>query len=198
MNTLGRWHCRGDSNPWLPRLLLPDAAPEMSQWVLSSCCPCFADGNKSQGTPGCNGPANQQHACVGRSFHTALSPGLKLVHGTEGREEEEGECSEHRPISALGGCAGASGRLQAPGVPTPRDGCQLGGRVCHPVAGTNIELQSHSCPRRLCGAILLAQPLLLGFLFPICFPPRDVPRFDFQGQFPQGLLSQVVAEVVEE
>lgn len=37
-NTLGRWHCRGDSNPWLPRLLLPDAAPEMSQ--LSSCCPC--------------------------------------------------------------------------------------------------------------------------------------------------------------
>lgn len=131
---------------------------------------------------------------MGHSFHTALSPGLKLVHGTEGREEEEGECSELRPISALGGCAGAS----APGIATPRAGCQLGGKVCHPVTGTNIELQSHSCPRRLCGAILLAQPLLLGLLFPICFPPRDVARFDFQGQFPQGLLSQVVAEVVEE
>lgn len=44
----------------------------------------------------------------------------------------------------------------------------------------------------------LAQPLLLGFLFSVCFPPRNVPRFDFEGQFPQGLLSQVVAEIVEE
>lgn len=191
-NTLGRWHCRGDSNPCLPRLLLPDAAPEMSPGVLSSCCPCPADGNKSQGTPGCKGPANQRHACVGRSFHTALSPGLKLFDGTEGREEEEGECSEHRPISALGGCAGAA--LPPPGLAASREG----GCVTPRVTGTNIELQSHSCPRRLCGVILLAQPLLLGFLFPICFPPRDVPRFDFQGQFPQGFLSQVVAEVVEE
>lgn len=195
---LGRWHCRGDSNPWLPRLLLPDAERRRVSVCRAPAAPALRVETKSQGTPGCKGPANQHHACVGHSFHTALSPGLKLVHGTGGREEEEeeGECSERRPISALGGRAGAS----APGIATPRDGCQLGGRVCHPVTGTNIELQSHSCPRRLCGAILLAQPPspLLGFLLPVCFPPRDVAGFDFQGQFPQGLLGQVVAEVVEE
>lgn len=109
-----------------------------------------------------------------------------------------------------GGTGGGGGRVQRapadlcprrlrPALPPPGLAASWeGGCVTPCVTGTNIELQSHSCPRRLCGAILLAQPLLLGFLFPICFPPRDVPRFDFQGQFPQGLLGQVVAEVVEE
>lgn len=60
-------------------------------------------------------------------------------------------------------------------------------------------LQSHSCPRCICRAILLAHTLLLlGFLFPVCFSPRYVSRFDFERQFPQGLLSQMVAEVIEE
>lgn len=121
-------------------------------------------------------------------------PGVKA--GSWHRGMGEGGGQVQRAPADL--CPRRLRRRLAPGIPTPRDGCQLGGRVCHPVTGTNIELQSHSCPRRLCGAILLAQPLLLGFLFPICFPPCDVPRFDFQGQFPQGLLSQVVAEVVEE
>lgn len=40
--------------------------------------------------------------------------------------------------------------------------------------------------------------LLLGLLLPICFSPCYVPRFDFQRKFPQGLLCQVVAEVIEE
>lgn len=63
------------------------------------------------------------------SFHNALSPGLKLIHGTEGQEEEEeGECSEHRLISALRGPRRApvtSCLLRAPDVhpPSGEGGC---------------------------------------------------------------------------
>lgn len=60
--------------------------------------------------------------------------------------------------------------LREPDIHTPRDRCQLGGRVRHPVTGTNIELQSHSCPRCVCGAILLARTT----------PP---PRFSLLGLF---------------
>lgn len=38
----------------------------------------------------------------------------------------------------------------------PRSRCQPGERPCHPVTGTNTELQSHSCPLCACRAILLA------------------------------------------
>lgn len=48
-----------------------------------------------------------------------------------------------------------------------------------------------------CSSILIAS-LLLGFLFAVCFPPCYVPGFDLQREFPQGLLGQVVAKVVEE
>lgn len=116
---VGKVALQGRLQPWLPRLLLPDAAPEMSRWVLSSCCPCSEDGNKSQGTPGCKGPANQQHACVGHSFHTALSPGLKLVHGTEGREEEEGEC---RSLPSAAAPAPPRPAFPAPGMAASWEG----------------------------------------------------------------------------
>lgn len=38
----------------------------------------------------------------------------------------------------------------------------------------------------------------LSLLLPVCLSPRYVPRFDFEREFPQGLLGQMVAEVVEE
>lgn len=38
----------------------------------------------------------------------------------------------------------------------------------------------------------------LGLLLAVRLAPGDVPGFDLQRQLPQGLLRQVVAEVVEE
>lgn len=50
----------------------------------------------------------------------------------------------------------------------------------------------------LCEHPPCSRQLLLGLLLPVCFPPRYVPGLDFQREFPQGLLSQVVTKVVEE
>lgn len=55
--------------------------------------------------------------CLGPSFHEALSSGLKLLDGTEGREEEEGECSERWLISALSGPT-----LARPAIAASREG----------------------------------------------------------------------------
>lgn len=55
--------------------------------------------------------------CLGPSFHEALSSGLKLLDGTEGREEKEGECSERWLISALSGPT-----LARPAIAASREG----------------------------------------------------------------------------
>lgn len=46
--------------------------------------------------------------------------------------------------------------------------------------------------------VSLGGPRALGLLLAVRLAPGDVPGLDLQRQLPQGLLRQVVAEVVEE
>lgn len=44
----------------------------------------------------------------------------------------------------------------------------------------------------------LSEGEALRLLLPLCFAARDVPRLDLEREFPQRLLGEMVAEVVEE
>lgn len=76
--------------------------------------------------------------------------------------------------------------------PWGRDMCSLPGATSKVPPGLGAALGA-SLERSPC-----SRHLLLGLLLPVCFSPCYVPRFDFQRKFPQGLLRQVVAEVIEE
>lgn len=98
-----RWHCRAGSNPGLP--WLPPAERHSgdksggAEPLLTLLCG-WKEKPKYSRMQSASKPITRLH---GTLLPQALSPGLKLIHGTEGREEKVGEHSERRLISALGG-----------------------------------------------------------------------------------------------
>ena len=77
--------------------------------------------------------------------------------------------------------------------PRGQDACSLPGDRSNVPPGLGAALGAPLEPRSP-----RSRHPLLGFLLPVCFSPRYVPGLDLQRQFPQRLLRQVVAEVIEE